>query len=176
MFILIYILAGIVALILILAAIAPNKYNVSRSIVINRPLAEVFQYLKYIKNQDYWSPWKSRDPDMKQTFTGEDGHIGFISAWESDHKNVGAGEQELTKIENNSRIETELRFFKPWKSVSYGYFETYEQKDGQTKVVWGFHGNNKFPMSIFMLFFNMDKAVGKDFEEGLHKLKEVLET
>lgn len=30
-------------------------------------------------------------------------------------------------------------------------------------------------MSIVMLFMNMDKAVGKDFEEGLASLKEILE-
>jgi len=31
-------------------------------------------------------------------------------------------------------------------------------------------------MSIFMLFMNMDKTVGKDFEEGLDSLKQILET
>ncbi|MAO09302.1 MAG: polyketide cyclase [Alteromonas sp.] len=171
----IYIIAGIIALVLLLAAIAPKKYNVNRSIVIDRPIDEVFDYLKYVKNQKYWGPWQSRDPDMKQTFTGIDGTIGFVSAWESDHKQVGAGEQEITKIEEKARIETELRFLKPFKSVSHGYLETYEQVGNKTKVIWGFHGNNKFPFSIMMLFFNMDKAVGKDFEEGLEKLKNILE-
>jgi hypothetical protein len=45
----------------------------------------------------------------------------------------------------------------------------------QTNVTWGFSGRNKFPFSIFMLFMNMDKAVGKDFEEGLKSLKQQLE-
>jgi hypothetical protein len=42
-------------------------------------------------------------------------------------------------------------------------------------VTWGFSGKNKFPFSIMMLFMNMDKAVGKDFEEGLDNLKSILE-
>ncbi len=46
---------------------------------------------------------------------------------------------------------------------------------GKTKVTWGFKGENKFTMSLLMLFMNMDKAVGKDFEEGLQSLKSILE-
>ena len=48
-----------------------------------------------IKNQEYWSPWAERDPNMKRTYTGIDGEIGFVSAWKSDHKQVGSGEQQL---------------------------------------------------------------------------------
>lgn len=175
MYIAIYIIAAIVVLIILLAAIAPKKYDVNRSIVINRPVNEVFSYLKFVKNQDYWSPWKERDPGMKQTFTGQDGTIGFISAWESDHKQVGSGEQEIKNITENEKIETELRFLKPWKSVSQAYIKTEDQGNNSTKVVWGFHGVSKPPMNIMMLFMNMDKAVGKDFEEGLAKLKTILE-
>ncbi len=171
----IYILAGIVILIILLAAIAPNYYDVNRSIIINRPLADVFEYIKYVKNQNYWGPWNSRDPEMKQIFRGEDGTVGFVSAWESNHKQVGSGEQEIINIIENEVMETELRFLKPMKSVSKGYIRTTAEGDSQTKVVWGFSGDNKFPFSIFMLFFNMDKAVGKDFEEGLQNLKNILE-
>ena len=113
---LVYILAGIVFLIIILAAVAPKHYDVSRSMVINRPLTEVFEYIKFVKNQNYWGPWNSRDPEMKQTFRGEDGTVGFVSAWESDHKQVGSGEQEITKVIENEVMETELRFLKPMKS------------------------------------------------------------
>lgn len=41
--------------------------------------------------------------------------------------------------------------------------------------MWGFYGVSKFLMNIMMLFMNMDKVVGKDFEEGLVKLKIILE-
>lgn len=175
MYIAIYIIAAIVVLFILLAAIAPKKYESSRSIVIHRPIGEVFQYLKYVKNQDYWSPWKERDPNMKQSFTGQDGTVGFISAWESDHKQVGSGEQEIKKIIENEKIETELRFLKPWKSVSQAYIKVADEGNNKTKVTWGFYGDAKLPMSIFMLFMNMDKAVGKDFDEGLAKLKTILE-
>ncbi len=170
-----YILLAILALLIILVLVAPKKYNVHRSITINKSVPEVYQYLSHIKNQDHWSPWKQRDPNMKQTFTGEDGTVGFVSRWESDHKQVGHGEQEIMGMEANKRIDTALRFLKPWKSESSAYMETHEADGGGTKVVWGFYGTHKVPMNVMMMFFNMDKAVGKDFEEGLDALKKVLE-
>ena len=171
---LIYIVAAIIILIILLAAIGPKTYNVSRSIVIDKPKEIVFPYLKMVKNQDHWSPWKKKDPDMKQTFTGTDGEVGFKASWVGN-KEVGEGSQTITAIVENERIENHLVFLKPWKSESDGYYTVEDAGPGQTKVVWGFKGQNKFPATIFMLFFNMDKAVGKDFEEGLDNLKKELE-
>lgn len=171
---LLYILAGIVLLILILAMIAPKSYNVSRSIEIAKPKSEVFENLRFLKNQDAWSPWNKKDPNMEKKFTGTDGEVGATSYW-NGNKDVGEGEQELTKIVDGERIESELRFLKPWKSTSDAYLVTEDSGEGNTKVTWGFSGKNKFPTSIFMLFMNMDKAVGGDFEEGLASLKSLLE-
>ena len=172
--IIVYILAGLVALIAILGLIAPRSFEVSRSMDINCSLPETFDYLKYIKNQDEWSPWKKKDPNMHQEYEGTDGQPGFIARWKGN-KDVGEGEQEIKRIVENEIIESELRFFKPWKSTSDAYLKVDDTGNGKTKVTWGFKGKNKFPFSIFMLFMNMDKAVGKDFNEGLTSLKENLE-
>lgn len=174
MYIALNIVVTLVLVFIVLALVAPKKYEVSRSIVINKPLAEVFYYLKFIKNQSNWSPWKKKDPDMKQEFVGTDGTVGFVSKWEGN-KDVGTGEQEILRIVENDTIEAQLRFFKPWKSQSNAYTKVEDLGEGKTKVIWGFSGKNPIPFNIFMLFFNMDKTVGKDFEEGLVSLKEILE-
>ncbi|MDT0552328.1 SRPBCC family protein [Urechidicola vernalis] len=168
-----YIIIGIVALIFVLSVIAPKSYDVSRSIVINKPLAEVYNYLRFLEKQHEWSPWAEKDPNMEKTYTGTDGEVGFISAWVGN-KDVGSGEQEITGLKENLEVSSQLRFLKPWKSTSDAYLRVSEIKEG-TEVVWGFSGNNKFPISIMMLFMNMDKAVGGDFEFGLNKLKRTLE-
>ena len=67
-----------------------------------------------------------------------------------------------------------MRFLKPFKSTSDAFLKVIEIEEG-TQVTWGFKGKNKFPMSIMMLFMNMEKMIGKDFEEGLESLKEILE-
>ena len=170
-----YILLGIVLLVIFLAAIAPKSYNVFRSVEIAKSREQVFEYLRYLEKQREWSPWEKKDPDMEHKLTGTDGQVGAVSYW-NGNKQVGEGEQEITNIEEGKRIEGELRFFKPWKSTSDCYLDVEDAGSGSTKVTWGFSGKNKFPMSIFMLFMNMDKAVGKDFEEGLANLKSKLES
>ncbi|WP_339710233.1 SRPBCC family protein [uncultured Kriegella sp.] len=174
MTILIYIIGGITVLIVLLMLIAPKTYHVSRSIIISKPRIEVFKYLKSLKKMDEWSPWATRDPNMKKRFTGIDGEVGAISYW-NGNKDVGEGEQEIMKVIDGERIESELRFLKPWKSTSDCYLQVEDEQHGQTKVIWGFMGGNRFPMNIMILFRSMDKMVGKDFEEGLNNMKDVLE-
>tara|TARA_R110001583_G_scaffold114876_3_gene265379 strand:+ start:46945 stop:47445 length:501 start_codon:yes stop_codon:yes gene_type:complete len=164
---------AILFIVIILALIAPKEYNVSRSVIVNKALPEVFTYLKSLKNQDNWSPWGEKDPNMEKFFSGVDGEIGFISAWKGN-KEVGEGEQEIINVLENQLIELQLRFLKPFKSTSEAYIKVNEDKNG-TQVIWGFSGKNKFPISIMMLFMNMEKSVGKDFEYGLNKLKGILE-
>jgi uncharacterized protein YndB with AHSA1/START domain len=174
MYILLYILVALIALVILLTLIAPKTYDVSRSILIARPKSEVFNYLRSLKNMDEWSPWANKDPNMEKKFTGTDGEVGCVSYWKGN-KEVGEGEQEITKIVDGERIEAELRFLKPWKSTSDCYTTVEDSGSGNTKVSWGFSGKNKFPMSIMALFMSMDKMVGKDFEEGLATLKALLE-
>ena len=175
MTIVLYSFITLLLLFVVLAVIAPRHYEVHRSIIINRTLPDVFNYLKHIKNQDQWSPWKKKDPNMKQEFVGTDGQVGFIAKWDGN-KEVGLGEQEIINIIENDRVEARLRFFKPWKSESDAVTKVEDLGGGQTKVTWGFLGKNKVPANIFMMLYNVDKHVGKDFEEGLASLKEILES
>tara|TARA_R110002051_G_scaffold219146_1_gene282986 strand:+ start:3657 stop:4184 length:528 start_codon:yes stop_codon:yes gene_type:complete len=174
MYIALYILLGLIFFIIILALIAPKNYHVSRSIHITAPKEVVFEYLKYLKKQEEWSPWAKKDPNMNRKFTGIDGEVGAINYW-NGNKEVGEGEQEITKIVDGERVEGELRFFKPFNSTSDCYMTSEAISESETKVTWGFSGKNKFPMSIFSLFVSMDKMVGKDFEAGLSQLKSILE-
>ena len=174
MYIALYILLAIIALVILLALIAPKTYHVSRSVVIEKPRSEVFTYLRSLKNMDDWSPWAKKDPNMEKKITGTDGEVGAVSYW-NGNKEVGEGEQEITKIVPEQRIESELRFLKPFASTSDAYLQIDEVDATNSKVTWGFSGKNKFPMSIMMLFMSMDKMVGKDFESGLSDLKSKLQ-
>ena len=160
-------------IVIVLGLIAPGSYEVNREIVIDKPVPEVFKFVRSLKKHDSWSPWSEKDPNMEKSFTGTDGEIGCISSW-SGNKDVGTGEHEITNIVENKIVESQLRFLKPFKSTSDAYLRMEESGKG-TKVIWGFKGKNAFPFSIMMLFMNMEKTVGKDFENGLQKLKGILE-
>jgi len=167
-------LAILVGLVLILILVAPQSYTIQRSIDIEKPLEDVFYYLKHLKNQNYWSPWNKKDPNMIHEYEGTDGTVGFISRWEGN-KDVGKGEQEIMAINENKELLTQLRFLKPWKSQSEGFLTVEKTDQNTTRVNWGFRGKYNRPLNVMMLFFNMEKSVGKDFNEGLQKLKTVLE-
>ncbi|WP_255701051.1 GNAT family N-acetyltransferase [Dyadobacter sp. CY323] len=169
-----YVIAGLIALVLIAALIMPKDYAVEKEIVISRPNAEVFAYLKPLKNQDNWSVWYSRDPHIKKNFTGTDGTVGFVSMWEGN-KDVGKGEQEITKIEDGKRIDTELRFLEPFESSNDAYMITEPVDSSSTRVKWGFTGAMPIPMNVMLPFMGMEESVGKDFQDGLNNLKEILE-
>jgi hypothetical protein len=171
----IVILAGIIALFLITGVFIKKDYSVSREVLVAKPKGFVFDYLKLLKNQNLWSVWGSMDPDMRTTFTGTDGSEGFISAWESDDKKVGKGEQEILKIVEGERIDFEIRFLKPFKSTSWAFLTVASANDKQTLVHWEFTGKMNYPSNIMMIFMNMEKMVGNDFEKGLQNLKTILE-
>jgi hypothetical protein len=169
------VLVGIIVLFLIIAFFLKKDYTVGKEIIIIKSKAAVFEYLKFLKNQNKFNVWASMDPDMKTNFTGTDGTEGFISAWDSDNKNVGKGEQEIIKIVDGERIDYEIRFIKPFKSTSYAYITTIAVDGNHTKVHWGFSGNMKYPTNLTLLFMNMEKMIGGDLEKGLENLKTILE-
>jgi len=76
----------LIALLLIVALFIKNDYSVEREITINKPRQEVFDYVKLLKNQDHYSKWVMTDPGMKKDFTGTDGTVGFVYAWDSQKK------------------------------------------------------------------------------------------
>ncbi len=172
--IVLYIILGIVAAILIAGLFIPKGMKATREIVINKPNAEVFNYIKHLKNQDNYSKWGSMDPNMKKEYKGTDATPGFVSAWEGNKK-VGQGEQEIISIEEGRKLNTELRFIKPFKSVAQSSMTTEAITENSTKVSWGFEGSMNYPMNAMKLFMNMEKAIGNDFSLGLNNLKSLLE-
>ncbi len=167
--------SGIVSVPLIAALFVKKKYAVDREVTIKRSRQEVFDYIKYLKNQDHYSKWATMDPLMKKTYQGTDGTVGFISGWSSEKDDVGKGEQEIVNIKEGERIDYELRFKKPFKSTSPAYMTLESEMGNRTKVKWGFSGQMDYPMNLMLLFMDIEKMVGNDLEEGLQRLKVQLE-
>ncbi len=171
-----YAIIALFVIVLIIGLFVSKDYAVERQVTINKSKDVVFNYVKYLENQNKYNVWAKADPNMKSTYTGTDANPGFVSAWESKDKNVGKGEQEITKIIDGERIDYELRFFEPMKTTNLAYMTTESTTDDQTVVRWGFTGHIDYPMNLMLLFMNMDKAIGKDFEQGLTNLKVILES
>ncbi len=171
--------AVLLSLILIAGAIGtfvlPTELKVQRVVTINKPSSEIFAYVKLIKNQNEWGPWFRKDPAMKQDFRGTDGTPGFVSAWNSTNDEVGEGEQEIIRISEGSRLDTVIRFKRPFETQSDAFLTTETVGQDQTKVTWGFAGTMPRPFNLMCLVVDLDKEVGRDFEQGLSNLKTIME-
>lgn len=168
------IIAAIIALPFVLALFTKKSYSLKREIIIKQPVNVVFDYLKHIKNQDEYSKWVQTDPNMKKEYRGTDGTVGFVYGW-NGNKQAGEGEQEIKGIEENKRLDLEVRFVRPIAGIARTPFITEAVSENETKVIWGTESTMNYPMNIFLLFMNMDKLLGKDLEFSLQQLKERLE-
>lgn len=167
---------GILALLVILVIVAfflPRKFSIQRDISIARPKPEVFGYVSHLKNQNSYSKWAMADPNMKTDFRGTDGQPGFVSAWEGN-KDVGKGEQEIKAIKASERMDTEIRFEKPFKNVAATFLSTEAIGDRQTRVVWSFSGATPWPFNLMSAM--MKGRMEKDLLVGLANLKNNLES
>ncbi|MFY9152650.1 MAG: SRPBCC family protein [Prolixibacteraceae bacterium] len=166
---------GIIALALITGLFVNGEYAVEREVTINKPKQEVFDYVKYLKNQDNFSVWAKIDPAMKKDFIGEDASVGFVATWDSENPDAGKGEQKIIGISEGSRIDYELHFIEPFESTDYAYMITDAVNDSVTMVKWGFKGKMKYPMNLMMLTLDMENMLAPDLENGLNNLKGILE-
>jgi hypothetical protein len=173
--IILIVLLSIIGVILISALFVRKDYNVERSISINRPDQSVYDFVKYLKNQNKFSVWAKIDPNMKIDFRGTDATVGFVSAWDSPVKEAGKGEQEIVKISEGERIDYIIRFFKPIKSTDNAYISFKPGNDSTTIVTWAIYGKMKYPTNLSLLFMDMDALLGKDLSSGLSNLKVLLE-
>ena len=171
-FTILLVLAGIIALLLIIGLFMKKEHYVNREIIINAPRQKVFDYLKLLKNQDEFNKHAMTAPDRKREFNGTDGTVGYIYAWSGD-KNAGMGEKEIKRIVEGESIETEIRFVKPMSATASIIMKTIPLSDNQTKVSWSNAGVLKHPFNIMITM--MEKNVAKDMDSSLSTLKNILE-
>jgi hypothetical protein len=169
------VLLSLIVLVLMTALFVKKEYSVEREISINQPQQVVFDYVKFLKNQNNFSVWAKIDPNMKVSFRGTDGTVGFVSAWDSEVKEAGKGEQEIVKISGNERIDYIIRFYEPMESTDNAYFQFTTVSENVTSVKWVFYGKFPYPVNLMLIFMDMDAMLGKDLEGGLKNLKSLLE-
>ncbi|MGE0566685.1 MAG: SRPBCC family protein [Bacteroidia bacterium] len=170
---LLYIILGIGLIYIILCLFGPSKIKVERDVIIKAEMGTLIKALTDFKFfHDSWSPWTKRDPNMKTTYTGNPGEPGHFFKWESEKDSVGSGSMTFDGIKGDT-INATLRFDGMGDSKVY-YITT--EAEGGVKVIWGMMFDIGFFGRAPMLFMDMDKMVGPDYEEGLKNLKQVMES
>ena len=130
----------IVALVVLIGVIGmsiSDKASLERSIVIDAPIAKVYNEANTFNNRFEWSPWTKIDPNMTTEFSGPEYGVGAKYDWNSEDPNVGIGSQEILESREPDYVKTEMVFAIPGKF--YAEFILTPEGEG-THVTWTYKG------------------------------------
>mgnify|MGYP003576590975 CR=1 FL=1 len=166
------ILIGIViaiGVLLVVIAMQPSDYRVSRTTTIAAPAEVVFGHVNNLQKMHAWSPWTKLDPAATYTFEGPAEGNGAAATW-SGNSQVGAGRQTIVETRRPELVRLKLEFSRPFEGGATTEF-TFVPRGDQTEVTWTMFGEQNFVSKGIGLFMSMDKMVGGNFEKGLADLK-----
>ena len=163
----------LVAAVLIFAATRPDTFRVQRSTSIKAPPEKIFALINDLHSFNTWNPYEKKDPAMKRTYSGAASGKGAIYEWDGN-KDIGQGRMEITDTSPPSKVTFQLDFIKPFEAHNIAEFKL-EPAGDATNVTWAMHGPSPYVHKLMGVFFNMNKMIGKDFEDGLANLKNVAE-
>ncbi len=170
-FILAFLAIAILAVVVI-GFFLPQTAQVERSISINQSADKVFAIVNNPSRFNEWSPWHEIDPNTQYEFSGPESGVGAKMSWNSEHKHVGKGTQEIIESVTNEKVVVALDFGQQGQPVA----EILTAADGDsTNVTWKLLSDAEG--NIIGKYFNLmlDSMVGPMYEKGLAKLKSVAE-
>ncbi len=171
-------LAVAIAAALVYASTQPDTFRVIRSIGIAAPAERIFPLINDLHAQSAWSPFE-KDPNMKRTHSGAPAGKGAVYDWDGNRQ-VGAGRIAITDSVAPSRVSLALDMSRPFAAHNTVDFILEPKSSGTnvigTQVTWAMQGHQPFMAKVMSLFINCDQTVGRQFEEGLAKLKALVET
>jgi uncharacterized protein YndB with AHSA1/START domain len=164
-----------VVAVLLFAATKPNGFRVQRSIDIHAQPEKIFVLINDFHNWTRWTPQDREDSTMRRTYSGPTSGKGAASQWSSTGK-AGKGQLLIAESAPPSRILVNAEFIKPFQSHNLNEF-ILEPRGADTHVTWTWTVQGKTPyiMKLMGVFVNMDRMMGRHFEDGLRNLKSVSE-
>jgi hypothetical protein len=164
-----------IAAALIYAATQPDMFRVIRSTLIAAPLEKIFPLINDLRAQSAWSPFE-KDPNMKRAYSGPPAGKGAVCEWDGNRQ-VGAGRIAITDSVAPVRVSLLLDMSRPFAAHNTVDFVLEPKSNGTniTQVTWAMQGRQPFMAKVMSMIVNCDKMVGSQFEEGLAKLKALVE-
>lgn len=169
------VLLAVLGLFLAFAATRPDTFRVERSRVIAAPPERVYGLIHDLRQFNTWNPYERKDSALQGEYGTTTAGPGARYSWRSDK--VGTGSMEIVDATAPHRIAMKLDFVSPFEAHHQIEFTLQPEGEGttrSTRVTWAMHGPVPYLAKIAHLFFNMDRMVGTDFEDGLANLQAVV--
>lgn len=166
----------LVAVVLFLGYVAtrPSSFRYENSTVINAPADKIFPYLSNLKHGGEWNPFEQADPNMKKTFTGEDGKVGSALDFEGN-SDAGSGRLEMVQIVPNEFAQLKLIMTKPMAAEQLIDYRLTPEGQG-TLFTWTMHGDGGFMTKLMTVLIDCEKMFKNMMNKGFDNLKKVVET
>lgn len=160
------------ALVFLVGYLLPSQWQVSRSIVINRPPQVIYPLVGDFKHGwPQWSDFDYEDPGIQYNYSGPNLGVGASRSWIS--AKMGNGSQTITTADPATGVHFELKM----ENTNFGLNGTISFEPGGTgtKVTWTDFGNTGNNIFFRYMASMMDRIMGNTFDRSLAKLKEKAE-
>ena len=162
-------LVVLVVAVLLFAATKPSTFHIQRSLTIQAPADKIFPLINDLRNWPRWAPQDRDDSTMKRSFSGAESGVSAMSSW-SGTGSTGKGTMTITESTPARSVTMNVDWTRPFVARNVNQF-TLEPNGNTTNVTWSMQGPNLYMMKLMGVFTNMDRMMGRHFEEGLANLK-----
>ncbi|WP_413585601.1 SRPBCC family protein [Bdellovibrio sp. HCB274] len=164
----------VVVLFLGYVATRSGTFRYENSAIINAPAEKIFPYLSNFKMGGQWSPYEQVDPNMKKTFTGEDGQVGSAMDFEGNSE-AGSGRLEMKEIKPNEFVLIKLIMTKPMNAEQMIEYKLTPEAEG-TRFTWTMYGDGGFMTKLMTVLIDCEAMFKGQMQKGFDNLKKVVET
>jgi len=159
---------------IIYISLLPDKFRVARSIIIDAAPEAIYPHLNDFHAWEHWSPMTRLDPAATGHHEGSPLGAGAIFTWSGD-PGLGAGAMKITARSPGERVMIKRRLKKPFEATDEFRFDLTPVGDA-TEVVWQASGTLDFMGKAANLLSSLERKLGRQFEQGLSQLKQIVET
>ncbi|MDX2359956.1 MAG: SRPBCC family protein [Crocinitomicaceae bacterium] len=160
------------ALFLILALFVKKEFEVSRSITVEVPVDQAYDYLRLLQNQEYYFHPEQAGNRIKGSVSNTDGTVGATYGWDSTSDLIGNGTETITLLEENKRIEFNLEYTEPREMTRVMFFSLQpNENSATTSITWGIKGEISYPWNFLYIFKDVDAEHGPMLETGLEQIQ-----
>ena len=122
-------IAAIIVVFVIVVAMRPDDFRVTRTATMSAPPAMVFAQVNDFHKWEAWSPWAKLDPACKNSYEGSAAGTGAIFSWSGNNK-VGEGRMTTLESRSHNLIRIKIQFLRPFKAINTAEF-TFQAQGNQ---------------------------------------------
>lgn len=151
------------------AATRPDTFRVERRTSVQAAPEQLYPLINDMQQFNTWNPFNRKDPAIQGSYSGPAAGPGATYAF-AGNKDVGKGSLRIVQSQPPRQVTMELHMIEPFEGRNTVEFSLVPRGAG-TEVTWAMHGPAPFLNKLIGVFLDMDRMIGRDFEDGLAALK-----